>query len=189
MQSNQKVKAGIIFAGYVLAGLCSAPFHRVEAIEKGTSEVYFLFSYSRQTVTVDGTEVVDPIHSIVLSGTYGYFLTPLIEPSIGLAGSYMRQGSEDTMIVELVPGVLLNVTTLSDVLVPYVGGRIGVAYVDLGGGEVGFIWNLGGGLRYLVTKNVSFNFEVGYKQYILDTDGKTTRFDFIPVSAGISFLF
>jgi hypothetical protein len=182
-------KTGIIFAGCVIASLSSAPSHRVEAIEKGTSEIVFLFSYSRQTVTVEGTEVVDPIHSIVLSSTYGYFLTPMFEPSIGLGGSYMKQGSEDTMIIELMPGLLLNVTTLSDVLVPYVGGRIGFAYVDLGGGEVGFVWNLGGGLRYLVAKNVSFNLEVGYKQYILDTDGKTTRLDFIPVSAGISFLF
>ena len=176
-------------AVYVLVSFFMAAFQRAHGIEKGTSEIGFLFSYSRQTVTVEGTEVVDPIHSIVLSGTYGYFLTPIFEPSIGLAVSYMNQGGEDTMILELAPGLLLNVTTLSDVLVPYVGARIGVAYVDLGGSEIGFVWNLGGGLRYLAAANVSFNFEVGYKQYILDTEGKSTHLDFIPVSAGISVFF
>lgn len=159
------------------------------AIEKGASEVDFLFSYSRQTVTVEGTEVVDPIHSLVLSGRYGYFVTPLLEPSIGLAGSYMKQGGEDTMIVELTPGLRLNFTALSHVLVPYLGASLGVAYVDLAEAEVGFLWYLAGGLRFLAAANVSFNFEVGYKEYLLDADGKSIHLDFLPVSAGISIFF
>lgn len=170
-------------------GSLAALSGQADAIEKGTSEVGFLFSYSRQTVTIEGTEVVDPIHSIVVSGGYGYFLTPLLEPTIGLAGSYMKQAGEDTMIVELTPGLRLNFTTLSNVLVPYVGASLGAAYVDLGEAEVGFVWHLAGGLRYLAAANVSFNFEVGYKQYLLDADGKSIHLDFLPVSGGISVFF
>lgn len=174
---------------FLFVSFSVTPFPWAHATQQGTSEVGFLFSYSRQTVTVGGTEVVDPIHSIMLSGTYGYFLTSTFEPSIGLAGSYMKQGGEDTMIVELTPGLLVNFTTLSEFLVPYVGTRIGIAYVDLAGSEMGFVWNLGGGLRYLAAANVSLNLEVGYKQYLLDVDGKSAHLDFVPVSAGISFFF
>jgi hypothetical protein len=32
----------------------------------------------------------------------------LFEPSIGLAGSYMKRGGEDAMITELTPGLLVT---------------------------------------------------------------------------------
>jgi len=184
-----KLAGNRLLAVLGLLSFCMAQSQHAHGMEKGMSEIGFLFSYSHQTVTVEGNEVVDPIDSVMLSGTYGYLLTSLFEPSIGLAGSYMRQAGEDTMIVDLTPGLLLNLTTLSKELVPYAGVRVGAAYVNLGGSEFGFVWSLGGGLRYMAAANVSLNFEAGYKQYILDVDGKSTHLDFIPISAGISVFF
>lgn len=164
------------------------------AIQQGATEINLALSYANQKLKVEGDKVGDSANSVSFSAFAGYFLTPMHELGGSVAVSYLDQGDVDATTLEIGPAYIFNLSTVSDVVVPYIGAQIGLAYVDAGIGGVGdsstgFSWSVQGGIRFLVASNVSLNVQAGYKQYRFSINDASVTLEFIPVAAGFSILF
>ena len=126
----------------------------VYAIEPGTQEVGLAFSFWGDK-DLDNTE-------ICATGTWGYFLTPVIEVG-GLADvSYYNPEVGDSETVWGLGGFLNYHFMPETMTIPYIGAA--VIYKDLEdiGGEADIYGSILGGVKALITERVGFKIELAY---------------------------
>ena len=167
--------------------LTAGPLHAgidTPAIEKGTKEIGFEVMYIDTDAEFDGHDL-GSVSQFSFSGSLGYFITKYHEVGAGLSYEKVDNG-DDTSSFIIGASYTFNLTTVSETIVPVIGGQIGVVQYDMfDESESGIFWRIHGGMRFLPVDNVSINVGVGYQS---ESPGD---FDLtaIGVIGGISFLF
>jgi len=162
---------------------CGSAFSQ-PAIEQGTNEVNFMLSFTNTEMDIDGLGSEDA-NMFTMAASWGYFITDMNELGVNTALTIQDLGFDTLTAVKGSVFYTLNFVQLSEMVVPYIGGQFGFATMSNGGSESGLTWAAYGGLRLLVSENVSLNIQPGYYMEMYDGADLTI----IAVSGGFSILF
>lgn len=162
----------------VPAMFLSALINAEAAFSQGSQEIDFSASYSSWDANGGDMDL------LLLSGSYGYFVTENIEISGELTHLDADVGVDNLEATLLGIGGDYHFSPNSN-FVPYVGG--GFNYVDAEmagfGGDDDWAWEVRAGIKQFLTDNVLVKYEVNYMEFDdLELDG-------INVSIGLGFVF
>ena len=162
----------------VPALLLSATLNTQAAFTQGSQEVDLSASYSSWDAGAGDIDL------LMLTGSYGYFVTKNIEISGEATHLDADLGVNDLEATMLGVGGDFHFSPESD-FVPYVGAGINWVDSEINGiaGDDDFAWEVRAGLKQFLTGNVLLKYEINYMEFDdMDMDG-------INVSVGLGFVF
>ena len=176
----------IVFIGVHLSPEIVHAGLEIPAIEKGTIELSFDILYSEIDMEYQGSDLAE-ISRLRFRLSVGYFLTKYHEVFVGCGFEKIENPPiQDSTDFSGSFGYSFNLTTLSEIFVPYVGASMNFRRIEnLLSSESGWGWSMNGGLRFLLIEHVSIYFGPEY------SFEKSGGFDFktIGLSGGFSILF